>query len=337
MGTFICTLSERDWPISQKRGIYGNRYFKEGTRNALGDVQQLSIVRDLITVSKGDTIFFHIRGRQTIHGIYRARTKAFFDDSIVWNDPQERFPYRFLYEPHPDFEMMCRHDANTEVRSLYEIIDRREFVSLVTLEFEQNIEARSVKRILSKDAENIVRLLHRDFRQTRETSLMDFDPVSEPKGLVPLRKKITKVGTLENAIKAIFLSELQSRSKMVTQVLSIPDEFDFANEFVIAPTTRKAVDVFVAAPDYYSVIEFKTERCDAAPISQALYYRDLLRQSSWVTEKATIVVAIVAQRFNKEANSIASQVNKLDEPIKLLKYVPDETESWADFEDVTPD
>jgi hypothetical protein len=336
MGTFVCTLSERDWPISHQKGIYGNRYFKEGTRNAFRDVQQLSIVRDLISVSRGDTVFFHIRGRQTIHGIYRIRSDAFFDDSRVWRDPQERFPYRFLFEPHPDFQALCRYDANTEVRSLYEMIDRGEFVSLVTLEFEQNIEARSVKRILSNDADKIVRLLHRDFRQ-RRTSPVDFNLVPEPRNAIPLREKIRKVGDLENAIKAIFLSELQSRNEALTRILDIPDAFDFANEFVIAPTTRKAVDVLLAAPDYYSIVEFKTKGCDAGPISQALYYRDLLRQRSWVPQKARIVMAIVARKFDREANSMARQVNKLDEPIKLVKYTPNESASWASFEDDSQD
>jgi len=48
MGAFICTLSEWDWETTLTKGIYGNRFFKEGTNQPHRDIQQLSIIRDLI-------------------------------------------------------------------------------------------------------------------------------------------------------------------------------------------------------------------------------------------------------------------------------------------------
>jgi hypothetical protein len=40
-GAFICTLSESDWTKTRELGVYGNRFYKEGTSQKLGDVQQL--------------------------------------------------------------------------------------------------------------------------------------------------------------------------------------------------------------------------------------------------------------------------------------------------------
>ena len=48
MGAFICTISERDWEVARRMGVYGNRRYKEGTNNRLKDNQILSIIRDLI-------------------------------------------------------------------------------------------------------------------------------------------------------------------------------------------------------------------------------------------------------------------------------------------------
>jgi hypothetical protein len=58
MGAFVCTLSEEDWQITRELGIYGNRYFKEGTKNPFNKSTQLSIIRDLIAMQEGDYVFF---------------------------------------------------------------------------------------------------------------------------------------------------------------------------------------------------------------------------------------------------------------------------------------
>ncbi|MCD6512457.1 MAG: hypothetical protein J7K61_02510, partial [Thermoplasmata archaeon] len=207
MGAFICTISERDWEVARRMGVYGNRRYKEGTNNRLKDNQILSIIRDLISMKEGDLIFFHIRGRQTIHGVYEVRDSPFYEENRIWNDSIEIFPFRFLFKPHFRYRYLAEYDANIEVHSLYEYIDERKIKSLVTLENERNIEARGVRKILKEDAEILIKLLHRDFKLRKSPNKYTFSPYF-PENPKPLKDLVFKVGRIENAIKAVIMYNL---------------------------------------------------------------------------------------------------------------------------------
>lgn len=336
MGAFICTLSERDWEITLTKGIYGNRYFKEGTKQPHRDVQQLSIIRDLISMKPNDLVFFHIRGKQTIHGVYEVRSIAFFDSTPIWMDSIEKFPYRFLFQPAKKFFHLCFYDANIEVHSLYELIDGGQIKSLVTLEFEQNIEARSVRKILTEDAYEIIKLLHRDFRLRSSSDKVNFQLINQSVNLVPLRDKLYKVGNIENAIKAVLLQELADKNQKLRAILNLPKDYDFVNEFFIAQTTRKSIDILIKASNSYSIIEVKTGKCDVEALKQTLYYRDLLRQRNWVNNEDTIIVTLVAQSFSSDLFKATKDINSINEPIRLIKYLPINNGRWATIDDATP-
>ncbi len=45
---------------------------------------------------KGDKIFFHVIRKlepSTIHGFYVVREAPFYDETKIWDDPVEVFPY----------------------------------------------------------------------------------------------------------------------------------------------------------------------------------------------------------------------------------------------------
>lgn len=336
MGAFLCTLSEQDWETALTKGVYGNRYYKEGTIRPHGDVQQLSIMRDLISMKSGDLVFFHIRGRQTIHGAYEVRNEAFFDDTPIWSDPTERFPYRFLFQPSRNFPYVCKGDANIDVQSLYELIDSGQIISLVTLEFEQNIEARSVRRILVEDALKMINLLHRDFRLRSSSTEICFQLMQPPSNAVKIRNKLFKVGNVENAIKAIVLHKLAHRDPALCELLGLPENYDFVNEFFVAQTTRKAIDILVKAENHHAILEFKTNECDKAALRQSLYYRDLLRQRSWIRNRDGILVVLIAQSFAGDLQQAVKKINYVNEPIKLVQYQPTDNGEWAEIYDATP-
>jgi predicted RNA-binding protein len=336
MGAFICALSEQDWQLTLTKGIYGNRYLKEGTEQPHSDNQQLSIIRDLISMKPNDLIFFHIRGKKTIHGVYEARSSAFFDDSSVWANATEKFPYRFLFQPSKNFSYLCDQDADIEVHSLYELIDSGQIKSLVTLEFEQNIEARSVRKILVEDANEIIKLLHRDFRLRSSLNKVDFKLIEKPNNLAALNDRLYKVGSIENAIKAILLRELAYKNQKLLDILNLPENYDFVNEFIIAPTFRKAIDILVKASGLYLIIEVKTNKCEVEALKQALYYRDLLRQRNWVNNKDMIEVALVAQSFASDLIKATKDINSINDPVRLLQYSPTDDRKGAMINDATP-
>jgi hypothetical protein len=338
MGAFVCTLSEEDWQITRELGIYGNRYFKERTENPFNKSTQLSIIRDLIAMREGDYVFFHLRRRKTIHGVYRVRKAPYFDNKTkIWSNDTELFPFRFLFEPHPDYEYLTNYDANIEVHSLYEYIDKGTFRSLVTLENEQNIEARSVRKILKEDAELIIKLLHRDFKFRKRDSALKFIPYNPIDNVTPLKFYIDNVGRYENAIKAVIMYELAYNPTSILSDLSKNmninyENFDFINEFFIAQTTRKAVDIYARDDNYHIIFEVKTDRVDEKALQQALYYKDLLLQRLGAKGvESSVYVLIIGQRFSNKLIDLIKKLNTLKTQIYLIEYIPVEKNKWAVF------
>lgn len=329
MGAYICTISERDWDTARELGVYGNRFEKKEDGRTLGDSQKLSVIRDLISIKKGDIIFFHIKGRRTIHGVYRARSCALWDDKEIWNDPHEEvFPCRFLFEPHPNHEKLCLYDAHISVSSLYELIDQGGIRSLVTLEFERNIEARAVKRIFIDDAKKIIRLLYRDFKKEKEVNFNLYTPNK----YIPLKDKVFRVGGLENAIKAVISWKLAYNDKEV-KLFGLEEQYDFANEFFVAPTTRKNLDFLCESEGLYVILEVKKETCDEKALRQSLYYADLLDQRPWANKNFKKIVVLIGKKFNDEIKKYAKLINKINNfnEVRLIKYIPINNGKWAEL------
>jgi len=337
MGAFICTISERDWETARRLGIYGNRKYKEGTDRELGAIQIQSIIRDLISMKEGDLVFFHIRGRQSIHGVYEVRRAPFYEENRIWTDPIEIFPFRFLFRPYSKYKHLADYDANIEVHSLYEYIDEREIKSLVTLENERNIEARGVRRILKEDAKILVKLLHRDFKLRKSSNSYTFSPYF-PQNPIPLRDKIEGVGRLENAIKAVIMYNLSYDISFIRMLfddkkISNPNEVDFANEFFIAQTTRKSIDIYCRCKNRHVLIEVKTDKIDVNALRQTLYYRDLIAQRSWVNpENERIDIVLVGKRFSSDLLSEVKKLNEISNGIRLMKYISINEGKWGRFE-----
>jgi len=332
MGAYICTISERDWDKARQLGVYGNRFYFKEEGKELRDSEKLSIIRDLVSIREKDVIFFHVRGRKTIHGVYIARSQAIWDEEKIWED-EEPFPCRFLFEPHPKYKKLCRYDVHITVESLYELIDQGKIKSLVTLEFEQRLEARAVRRIFEEDANEIIRLLYRDF-DLKNKEKKSIGPLYNPREITPLKNKIYRVGELENAIKAVISWKLANKDKDLIHLLGIDEPYDFVNEFFVAPTTRKNIDFLCKTPKKYIVIEVKTGKCGVDALKQALYYADLLKQRPWVNREKEKLVVLIGKKFSSSIKHYAKIINdkiKVNTKVKLIRYKPTEDKKWAEL------
>jgi len=335
-GAFICTLSPEDWETTRYLGVYGNRLLKEGTRNQLKDPQKLSIVRDLISMKTGDLVFFHIRDNKTIHGIYRVRGEPYYDsETKIWSNEAESFPFRFLFEPHPDYKHLAELDAHIGVDSLYECIDSGKIRSLVTLENERNIESRGVRKILFQDALIISKMMHRDLkRSSRKVPLGT--QLHRPSSGIPLRQYVYAVGRQENAVKSVLVHELRNNLSFVQQTFSDAhislDEVDFVIEFFVAQTTRKSIDIYCVHKNRHILMEVKSDKLDRKALQQVLYYRDLLFQRPWMDRtEDTITVVLVGRRFESGLDELVRRVSTVANGVRLLRYEPIHSGTWASF------
>jgi len=344
MGAFICSISYRDWGSTLTKGIYGNRTgrIKGGSYQEFDPKTKYSIIRDLVGMKIEDVVFFHVLGRDkpsSVHGVYDVRDHPFYDKSIIWNDNFEVFPYRFLFGPHPKYRYLCDYDANIEVTDFYELIESRRIWSLATLENEVNIEARSVRKIGEDEANEIVRLLHRDYRQRRRQQSVGFNLVQIPIGAIHLHNEIGDIGRYENSIKAFLMYKLAQRDPYLLNVFG--DITDFMNEVFIAQTTRKSIDILcinrVEGMSSYIISEVKTAKCDTKSLSQLLYYMDLFKQKDLVDINSDIIVGcLVGRAFDEHVIEYSRERNRqgVNGSLILLKYQPSPNGTNATFSHV---
>jgi len=335
MGSFICSISERDWIIARVKGIYGNKegnVSQNGTYHEFYPSTKYSIIRDLVGMKKGDNVFFHVLtnyGPSKVCGIYIVREEPFYDNAKIWNHSQEIFPYRFLFEPHPKYEYLCNKGANIEVVDFYELIEQRKIWTLATLENERNIEARSVRKIESeKETKEILRLLHRDFRQRHNKKNIEFCPICLTRNYEYLEAYIQDIGRYENSIKALLMYKLKKNDVSITNILGSIN--DFMNEVFIAQTTRKSIDILCIQNNdlkskKYIICEVKTDRCRSDSLSQVLYYVDLFKRKELVSLCSDIVFGcLVGKRFDTEVLEFSKKRNKqnINGKIILIEYNP---------------
>jgi len=333
MGTFICSISERDWTIARIKGIYGNKegnIRRDGTHHEFSPSTKYSIIRDLVGMKKGDNVFFHVLtsyGPSKVYGIYIVREEPFYDNTKVWNDSQEIFPYRFLFEPHPKYVYLCNKGANIEVVDFYELIEQRKIWTLATLENEMNLEARSVRKIESgKETKEILRLLHRDFRQRHDKVKIKFCPISLTRNYEYLDTYIQDIGKYENSIKALLMYKLKKNDISITNILG--PVHDFMNEVFIAQTTRKSIDILCIQNNEhnfkrYTICEVKTDKCQPDSLMQVLYYVDLFKRKELVSLWSDKVFGcLVGKRFDTEVLEFSKKRNKqnINGKIILIEY-----------------
>lgn len=111
--------------------------------------------------------------------------------------------------------------------------------------------------------------------------------------------------------------------------------FDFINEFFIAQTTRKAVDIYASSDNSHIIFEVKTDRVDEKALQQALYYKDLLLQRLGAKGiESSVYVLIIGKRFSNKLIDLIKKLNILKTQIYLIEYIPIEENKWAIFNNV---
>ena len=354
MGTFICQLSETDWLISRKIGVYGNRegserngkivYFAD-MKKGIGEQIIQSIVEDLVGMRKGDTVFFHVLetagGESSIHGIYSVREEPFYNDDVkLWkSNPYLIYPYRFCFEPHAEHIELCKYDVSILVSEFYKSVENRNIRSVLTLEREVRGAAHAVKNISSDDSEEILKLLYRDFDSRRSKDPVDFKPL-HLEGL-SLRNHIRRIGEIEFAIKALVAYELGQRESNLVKCIPAcrNEEYDFLIESFVGQTARKPTDILCISSGglekVVTVVEAKTDLVQMDDLIQSLKYQELFKLRNIDKDSLTykMSICLLGQRFHQKLINYTSIRNMVLpwEEIILLKYTPTQNGKNATF------
>jgi len=350
MGAFICQISKPDWEISCHIGVYGNREGSErsGTveyfdRAVRGQNTIQSIIEDLIGMSEGDLVFFHVLREEesTIHGVYQISEEPFYNDSTrIWeSNPNFVYPYRFCFEPHPDYISLCKNDVRIPVSEFYRSIEMQKVVSVLTLEREERGAAHAVKKILIEDAEEIIRLLYRNLTTGYYQRSIEFRPFKMD--MIPLKEHIQRIGNLEFAIKGLVAYKLAHRQSDLLDKLpeALSSEYDFIVEAFLGQTIRRPIDIMCIShelPRKVTILEAKTDQVLTKDLIQCIKYKEVFKLRNIKQGSATYqyFFCMLGQRFQNDLIEYASLRNYMvpREKVVLLKYVPKSNGKDAIFE-----
>lgn len=352
MGSFICQVSERDWNVSRKIGVYGNR---EGTDRkgkttlfrdmSKGDEIVQSIIEDLIGMQKGDIVFFHIVKtsdmESRVHGVYCVSEEPFYNDKVkLWDsNPELLYPYRFCVKPHPDHLNLCEYGANIPVSEFYRAIENRDIRSITTLEREERGAAHAIKTITTKDSEEIIKLLYKAFHYRQSEESLSFKPIAME--MDPLRNYIKRIGEIEFSIKALVAYELGRKDPNIIQFIPAcaSKDYDFLIESFIGQTIRRPADIICLnrneTAKSITVIEAKTDKAKVSHLIQSIKYCQQLRLANLYKDGSNLNMSIVllAKRFDQELVEYACTRNIFMpwESVILLKYKPTSDGKDASF------
>lgn len=233
----------------------------------------------------------------------------------------------------------AKRDSYIFVSELYKKIESKDIWSIATLENERNMERRAVRKISIEDAQEITKLIIKHPR-FKESSQIQYEFYCTSSNLVPLEKKIVKIKTIENSIKAFLLSELKKKSSFIEDLFG--NVVDYMNETFVAQTTRKLFDLLVissentSGKDFY-IIEAKTLSYAKDNLSQLLNYIDLFKLKNIFDTKSDKVIGYaLAQNYSKPLIELVAALKyfHISENLDLLKYQQKNAENVASIEKV---
>ena len=359
MTAFVCQVSAQDWRECRAVGLYGNR---EGTESDDGEVRLfsatprgantvLSIIEDLVGMTVGDTVFFHVvydpDESSTVRGVYQVTREPFFDDTTrVWSSSDSLvYPYRFGFGAHPDFRGLAECDAAIRVEALYREIEGGRLRSILTLERETNGPAHAIKTLASSDGALIARLLLGARYRPR--------PAAQPVALLSQRRRsngpslasrINHVGRYEFAVKALLVHRLAHKDRNTR--LLIPacstTSYDVLVESFIGPTVRRPSDLLCVGNDghgpHVTVVEAKTDRVRLDDVGQVTRYLDIFRtrNRSISGMQYSVSGVLLGQRLDSDLRDYTAIRNQVFgvEPLSLVEYLPNDDGTDASFRPV---
>ena len=91
MGTHIFLVSEANFKVCIDRGLYGGVAPSFERTNS-------EVVAGFHAIRPGDLVFFYVKNIG-LYGLWKITSYPFFDETPVWGDSEQVFPYRVCLEP----------------------------------------------------------------------------------------------------------------------------------------------------------------------------------------------------------------------------------------------
>lgn len=323
MGAHIFLVGENNFEICLRRGVYG--CVMPGT-----DRNRAEVVAGILSIQPNDFVFFYVKNRG-IYGLWRVVGEPYFDQTRVWADENQLFPYRLSFEPiMGDFSLPV---------ALSDVLDLRDKGRIWTFDLNP-VQQKNQYKITRDEARELLRLLLRNNPVRR-----DFRATADP--YIPLERREINVelalGPPELVQYEGWLNAWIMRSLARGELKDLLGDYrEFLN---LVPTTfNKVMDVFlthvttVDSVDVvykYTCIELKADRATEDDLAQILRYEDSLARRLAAGEKAMVQSVLVARRFAKPVLDYVRDRQRIEErTVRLVGYRVSSDRQRVELEDV---
>jgi hypothetical protein len=309
MGAHIFLVGEDNFKVCARHGVYG--CVMPGT-----EWNRAEIVSGVLSIQPGDLVFFYVKN-QGVYGLWRVHSEPFFDQTKVWPDNQQLFPYRFTFEP------AIAHFPKPV--SLSDVLDLRDKGRIWTFDLNP-VQQKNQYKITIEEARELLRLLLRNnpIRQSPHAIPDPYVPPTRATIKVELDSSQSSKLRYEGWLNAWFMSSLAKGE--LKDLLG--DYREFLN---LVPTTfNKVMDIFLThvttidsidVLHKYTCIELKADRAAEQDLAQILRYEDWLARKLAAGDSEMIQSILVASRFSDPVLEYVKQRLRIEEKtVRLITY-----------------
>ncbi len=314
MGAHIFLVSENNFEVCIRRGVYGCVMPSTEWNRA-------EIIAGILSIEPNDLVFFYVKNRG-VYGLWRVGDEVYFDETKVWADDEQLFPYRF------SFESTVGHFPVPV--SLSDVLDLRDKGRIWTFDLNP-VQQKNQYKITIDEARELLRLLLRN-NPIRQSPVGIPNPyVPSVRGTIEVDLASSQGGALryEGWLNAWFMRSL-ARGELKALF------GDYREWLNLVPTTfNKVMDIFlthVTTVDSieilhkYTCIELKADRANEQDLAQILRYEDWLARRLAAGDKEMIQSVLVARRFTDGAIDYVRNRRRIEEKtVRLISYRVDES------------
>ncbi|RME47885.1 MAG: EVE domain-containing protein [Caldilineae bacterium] len=309
MGAHIFLVGKDNFEICRRQGVYGCvKPNKEWNR--------AEIIAGMQSIVPGDLVFFYVKNKG-VYGLWKTVGTPYYDDTQIWPDNTQKYPYRFSFEPTVG--------SFPKPISLNDILDLRDKGRIWTFDLNP-VQQKNQYKITMSEAKELLRLLLRN-------NPLRTPPTKIPDPYTPSQKNSIEVEIpLVKGNKIKYEGWLNAWLMQSLAAGKFKDLFGDYQEFLnLVPTTfNKVMDIFlthIATVDSieilykYTCIELKKDRATKKDLTQILRYEDWLARKLAYGDHEMIQSILIAKDFTKEVTDYVKNRQQIEEKtIRLLSY-----------------
>lgn len=339
----ICFSNPTAWDISYKTGVYGNVQ----TGNDKPHTFWGKLI-DLLALKSGDKIFFYVKKRMALSGLFEVVSEPYFCQNNHFRDKEECYPFRFNFKeikrfvnPIPSSELAkliengklhtiptFEKDANAPFRSIRQITkEEGELIEELFLKFNPKVNFAAVtsykhiKPSVSVEAETIISNSMAGKKLLRPT-LIKFTsvPTKQNRGLF--------IGRYENALQGYIYYCLRRGLNNVIDAIEVRNFSECLMEVPMLKAQQFRSDILCLyreaenQPHFYTIIETKRDKIiSIQDLAQLMGYMKTFAESKGIPFNC-IEGVYISIAFEEEAIQYLRNRKKVENenPVRLIKY-----------------